>query len=270
MILKTIIPCKELQPYIGRIWAFESKTGIPDNDLKIIAPNGKIKLIIQYNNNLKSTIGNKIKNTQENSLIVIGQSTIPAIIESKTEVGTIGIEFKPFSVYKFFNFPLNEITNQVIDISDIVGHDRYKLQEKIMDVMKVEEKIKIVEKFLLNQLNLLERNNYIIEYAINTILLSNGLLRINELCKNLGYTKRHVDRIFHEFLGIGPKEFTCITRFQTFYKNFHSAENFKITDLYDSYYDQSHFIKEFSRFTGYSPGEYLKKKNNFGRIFLQS
>ena len=268
MILKIFSPCKMLQPYIGRIWVFESKFGIPDNDLKIIAPNGKIKLIIQYRNNLKSTMGNMIKNSPENSLTIIGQSTIPAVIESEKDVGTIGIEFKPFSVYKFFNFSLNEIANQVYNVCDVMGYGGYEIQQRLMEAVTVEEKIKIIENILINQLYSFEKNNHIFEIAVKKIISSNGLMRIDELCNILGYTKRHIDRIFTELLGISPKEFTCITRFQAFYRNFHSNKDFNITDLYDSYYDQSHFIKEFNKFTGYSPGEYLKKRNNFGELFF--
>jgi AraC-like DNA-binding protein len=270
MLLKFFIPCELLQPYIGRIWVFESTSGIPDGDMKTIAPNGKIKLIIQYKKNLKSTMGNIIKDSSENSVIIIGQSTIPAIIESETEVGTIGIEFKPFAVYKFLNFPLNEITNQVNNLQDVMGNAGYNLQQRLMEVATIEAKVRLVEDFLIHQFYSLRKHNPIAEYAVKRIILSNGLIRIDELSDKLGYTKRHVDRIFSEYIGIGPKEFSSIIRFQTFYKKFHSSADFKAADFYDSYYDQSHFIKEFRKFTGYSPGGYLKKSNNFGKIFLNS
>jgi hypothetical protein len=46
-----------------------------------------------------------------------------------------------------------------------------------------------------------------------------------------------------------------------------NVAGFSDDDLYDYYYDQAHFIKEFKRFTGYTPQRYAELGNEFGKAF---
>ena len=90
-----------------------------------------------------------------------------------------------------------------------------------------------------------------------------GLTTIKQLEKKTGYSKRYLDMLFKNHLGISPKKLATIQRFQHFYKHF-EGDNI---DIYDLYYDQSHFINEFKRYTGLTPHQYSKMNNDFGRHF---
>jgi methylphosphotriester-DNA--protein-cysteine methyltransferase len=130
-----------------------------------------------------------------------------------------------------------------------------------------ENKINFVQKFLLQQLrNNLTSQNHIVDYSVKFISSLNGLSTISQLEKKTGYTKRYIDLLFKNHLGISPKTHATIHRFQHFYKFSHSGEKTisTATDIYEMYYDRSPFIKEFKRFTGYSPSQFSKLKNDFG------
>ncbi len=266
MMIKVFTPNKFLQPYINKIWVFESKYGIPKTDLKLIAPNGEMKLIIPYKNNMRSTIENQTREHKESSFIIIGQMTKSAIIESEINFGSIGVDFKPLGAYKFFPFSLHEITNQVYHAPDIFNKLGDELQEKISEITDINKKVIFVEEFLYRQMIELNKYDYITEYAVNKIISSNGLVNISELSKDMCYSRRQLVRKFIESIGLSPKEFSCIIRFHEIYKKF-NINKYSEEDLYDLYYDQSHFIKEFKKYTGLTPGEYLSQSNKFGSIF---
>jgi methylphosphotriester-DNA--protein-cysteine methyltransferase len=97
----------------------------------------------------------------------------------------------------------------------------------------------------------------------NLMYIRCGYLRVNMAL----YSKRHLDRKFQSYAGISPKELACILRFQVFYKLGWQVNFNDLAQLYEYYYDQSHFIKEFKKFTGNSPMTYFRKNGHFAEVF---
>lgn len=115
MRIRHIKPYHLLNGYIEKLWVFESNGRAPDNDLKLIVPNGCIKLIIPFRNGLSGTINNWHSFSKENSITLIGMTDVPSIvdIETNSPSGSIGIQFSPLGAYHFFNINLHEIKNQI-------------------------------------------------------------------------------------------------------------------------------------------------------------
>jgi methylphosphotriester-DNA--protein-cysteine methyltransferase len=126
-----------------------------------------------------------------------------------------------------------------------------------------------VEAFLLQLLGGANRTDPVVDYALAHIRGKNGLVNINDLCGKLGYSKRYLDLKFADLVGVSPKTLAGITWFQKFFRaaGAGAAQGYLSSDLYDYYYDQSHYIKEFKCFTGYTPLAYQKAKNDFGQLF---
>ena len=86
-----------LKSYIEKIWVFESSGRVPNEDMKLIVPNGLIKLTIPFRN------GNSGKNdvcfhlSKEHQMTLIGIGDLPAIVDVEHDAasGTIGVEFSP-------------------------------------------------------------------------------------------------------------------------------------------------------------------------------
>jgi len=123
---------------------------------------------------------------------------------------------------------------------------------------------------LLKLLHNYKKENSIVEYVAESILKHNGHVSISELCKKTGYTQRHVDNMFKQDIGISPKVYANITRFNLFYKRLSEFKNIGDlkNDLYEFYSDQTHFIREFKKFSGGSPMQILNQRNSIGKLFL--
>lgn len=272
MILKRIIPRPELQPFIDTFWVFENDFGVPTDDSRIIAPNGKAKFIYSYLNGL-STIDNGIQTDyKEQDIFFIGIWDKPVTLTSKTQTtGTIGIELTPNGLHRFTRLSAFEIVNKIFSFTDIYGTAGKELLERLSNTTSLEGKIAGLQAFLVNIVELTNRNNPLIDYSVQLIKHSSGLVTIKELETKMGYTKRYLDMLFKEHLGISPKTYSGIVRFQSFYNLWanHENSNFYGDDLFELYYDQAHFIKEFKKYTGHSPKQYANLKNDFGKIFYK-
>ena len=92
---------------------------------------------------------------------------------------------------------------------------------------------------------------------------------MDELCRKVGYSHRYVDKQFLAHVGITPKLFARILRFQKSYIQLVATPDMQQADLYHTFYDQSHFIHEFKHFADHSPGVYARQMNQFGELFYR-
>jgi AraC-like DNA-binding protein len=271
MKLSFIEPRGELQPYIDSVWVFESPNGLPSDEDNIAAPNGCPKLIFLYENAMITTDAGKVETKPDKKLYFVGNKDRPALIGSSArKTGFIGIEFCPYGAFPISRIPMSETFNDVWEADAFLGKLAHKIQETLNNLKSVEQKVS----FLQDQLVLLLRknalDNRLIEYCVKTLRSADGRLPIKELERKTGYSRRYLDLLFHERVGLPPKVLAGIYRFQKFYRRWANGRSFEAIkeDLYDYYYDQAHFTNEFRKMTGYSPRQYsLEVSNEFGRRF---
>lgn len=90
--------------------------------------------------------------------------------------------------------------------------------------------------------------------AMRLIDESNGDLRVSKLAGKLGITPRHLQRLFHRFVGLTPKEFLRIRRFRISVLNLLlSNDDYQDVIAKTGYYDQAHLINDFARMAKTNP-----------------
>lgn len=91
---------------------------------------------------------------------------------------------------------------------------------------------------------------------------SSGKIKIHDLEEKTGYTERYINKIFIEEMGFSPKTFCKIIQFQKALETLNSGrpKNMTETSINLGYYDQSQFIRDFTKFCGTTPLKYLKMK----------
>lgn len=89
---------------------------------------------------------------------------------------------------------------------------------------------------------------------------SGGRVSVQALSDQTGYSTRYIGRVFEELVGISPKTFCQIIRFQKLLNLLHSGGQQTLTALADAcgYYDQPQFIRQFKHYTGTTPRAYRK------------
>jgi AraC-like DNA-binding protein len=269
---KHIEPHNLLRPYIDKMWIFESSGKLPTSDLKLVVPNGNIKLSFFSANGITASFDGKTVTSKEGSINLTGVVDMPLNLdtENDTFTQTIGVEFNPKGAYRFFQFNLSEVRNDIIQIDDILGLPGKQLEQKMADTKTALGKIEVLQQFLIKEL-MRNGSDLIFEFCVDRLLSSRGTITIKELEKKTGYSSRWLNMKFMDKIGVSPKNLASIIRFRECYKTFTSG-SLKATDrndYYDFYHDQSHFIKNFKQFTGFSPTGIEPGANDFGRKFYQ-
>ena len=269
MKISFIEPRIELKPFIKSMWIFESPIGMPLSAAGLAAPSGCSKIIINYENSITSIVEGQVKENKEHGFYFVGQRDIPVQLTTPGgKTGFIGIEFSSFGAYPILGIPMIETTNRLTPIDALLGKWGRTLSEILHNQKSPKDKIDFIQNRLVELLRKKELRNPLVEYCVNSLKATNGLMSISELERKTGYSRRYFEILFKDYVGLSPKVLAGIFRFQKFYRKWAVGQPYeKVKDeLYDYYYDQAHFTKEFKRMTGFSPLHFTNNvSNEFGR-----
>ena len=260
-----------LKNYVRKIWFFENNRGLPEiDDMMLVAPNGLIRLVIPCKNSFSLRNNEWPQVSREDKMVLIGICDLPLFVDFiKDEPSAmIGVEFSPLGAYHFFHLRQSEIKNHAYLLTDILDKSYLQIEEQIANARDINLKVKLLKQFLYD-LFLKNDSDLIFEYCVNKITHSEGNVSIKQLANETGYSSRWLNVKFDERLGISPKSLCSILRFHYFYSAMIKKDErvLKSKTFFDLYYDQSHFIKDFKRFTGLTPTQFVSMNNNFCRLF---
>ncbi|HKK42772.1 MAG TPA: helix-turn-helix domain-containing protein [Bacteroidales bacterium] len=258
MFYKVFSPPPFLKPFIHSIQVMEVSKSVNSGGHKIV-PYGFAGLIMHYKDPCLQT--DRVNGTRLLPRIFIaGLTDQPVIIEGLGNIGTIAVNFYPSGLYHFLKTPSHELINVSVDACHLLGPGTERLIDDIQSITDIINKVKRVNHFLVERFTYsVIRRNMQIEYAQKKIISSGGDVNITDLAASAGISLSSLERNFRKQTGFTPKYYAKIMRFNHVFRLLQSGKSTSWQDIvYEcGYYDQAHLIREFSTFTGETPGEFF-------------
>lgn len=251
-------PHPELQPFIEHYWHVQASPDQPF-DLSVdvfvdLRPDLIINLGVPYHRTRVG--GTRVRLTRSN---VDAQRMHPIRIQQCGAVVVAGARFRTGGLMPFVTDSLHEWTDRVIPLREAFGVGARALQSAMSDANgDVDQQTQALDDFFRSRMMLSD------PMALTLRLKSaqeaaGGDLRIGALAELGGTTLRTMDRLFRRYIGVSPKTFSRVMRFQRGLNRlkFDPAVSLGTIAAECGYADQSHFVREFKRFTGVAPSQQL-------------
>lgn len=202
---------------------------------------------------------------------VYGQITRFNTLSATGEIDMLVVVLQPTALFKLFTVPAFEINDKTLPFTELAGHSGRLLTEKIQSLSENASAIAAIENFLLGQLLKNSYNDSLISMAVQQIHIHKGKNSLAEMLKGIPATERQLERKFSEHIGLSPKKFADIVRFQHSLKSLKQiSPDINLTEVSYAcgYYDQPHLNNCFKKFTGLTPVQYQANNNLLAVNFL--
>jgi AraC-like DNA-binding protein len=179
-----------------------------------------------------------------------------------------GIRFLPGKSSLFLKNPHHFVDEEII-VTEIVQQQGLYL-DKLAAASSFADRVQIIiNDWGVKAAQEQDASHNLAQYVLKDIVEHHGNIRIEDMSLQSGYSIRHVDRIFRLHVGISPKQFSRIVRFQHIINKLVTPSSLVICDLVGEYgyFDQAHFIHEFKEFSSLTPSQFMQTKsaNNLRR-----
>src|SRR5260370_24627164 len=186
-----------------------------------------------------------------------------SVIDPTTLVTTMSICFKPGGARLFLPMPASEVTNQVVDLFTLWGTAAFDLREQLRAAQARGEMVRILEQFLLAHVAWERTPHRAVPFALASFQVGKERGSISEVIAQLGVSPKRFIHLFEETIGLTPKVFCRLLRFQEELRLLENGQRISWADLALScgYFDQAHFIHDFQAFSGLTPQAYLAQRS---------
>jgi AraC-like DNA-binding protein len=184
--------------------------------------------------------------------LVVGARSIYEIVECADMADLIGIVFEPGGFGTFAGDAVDLFSNRSVSLEDIWGAPASSLRDRLRELSTPNERLACLERFL--QLRFAPRlsRNRMVEFALGHFGSAAGISTVREVARTTGWSERRFSQVFREEVGLSPKVWCRIQRFQRTVKLLHAGVEVPWSQLAldCGFYDQSHFANEFRAFSG--------------------
>lgn len=193
--------------------------------------------------------------------VINGPRTRPFVIDTAQEERVFGIQFRAGGSWPFFHLPVSELANQSIALDDLWDSSALQLREQLLLAVSPAEMFALAERFLRAAFMRHCTPHAAVEYAVHCFMQHPTRASVSGLVNRIGLSHRRFSQLFHDQVGLSPKAFSRVRRFQQVLVQVHRQREINWTEiaLDCGYYDQPHFNHDFREFSGLVPGTYLAR-----------
>lgn len=260
MEFRLISPTASLSKYIKQYWFLEMEAGEAVGER--VVPSGYVEITFHFADHL---IKRKQTDQMQAGIVLCGQKTDFFDVLPTGKISMLTVQFFPHSAGLFFDFPVHELVNLTVDMKEVLGSRVRDLEEQLYYILTLEGKINQIELFLWQLL--IRKTNYSwdrVSHNIQLINQCNGQISAEQLASAACLSRKQHDRVFQHMVGLSPKQFLKVVRFQysLYAHQQHPTESLTELACRCGYYDQSHMISDYKELSGITPKQYFTRCDN--------
>jgi AraC-like DNA-binding protein len=174
--------------------------------------------------------------------------------------GVFGIKFRPGGFQPFLGRPLAEITDTVLPAEKLWGPPAAALAERMAAASGVDRRVALVEEFLRERRPAHDPQVQVVQRIVAALLHDRTIARVDDVTEMFNINPRTLQRLFQRYVGVSPK--WVLRRYRlheaaaALAREQHRPWAEVAAEL--GYFDQSHFIRDFTAAIGMTPLAYAQ------------
>jgi AraC-like DNA-binding protein len=232
-----------------------------------ILPTGRVQVILNLARDFLTDCSESQPQQTSAPSLVVGARSIYEIVDTADMADLIGVVFEPGGFPAFASDAADRFSNLSIDLEDIWGIRARSLRDRLREVPDPKGKLRCFEAFLLERFanRLCEsaplRDN-VVNFALDRFACAPLVSSVRDVAQRTGWSERRFSQVFREQVGLSPKVWCRIQRFQRAVRQLHAGVEVPWPELAldCGYYDQSHFANEFRAFSGVDATTYSARR----------
>jgi len=259
MLFRTFEPSPYLADFVDNLWLYEGYQAEHTNER--ILPSGTIELVVNLHEDelrIYKTDDDE-RCTRFSGSVVSGPYKSGFVSDTKEEAFIMGVHFKPGGAFPFLGVSADELADSHVDLDLLWGRTATGIRDRLLEASSPDERFRILQEALMSHISRPLEHHYAVSAALR--ILERHNMPIRKLAKEVGLSERRFIQVFRSEIGMTPKAFSRVQRFQ---RARIFIERVEIPDwpsvaMQFGYFDQSHLIREFREFSGASPEAYWRQ-----------
>ena len=252
-------PQPPLAEFVDKIWLYEGFEHKHTRERRL--PDGSIELIINLHEDTIPVYDPQNTNQFQTfrGTVICGAHSESFIIDTASLTSVMGVHFKPGGAFPFFKLPASELHNTHISLEALWGAAADDLRQQLLEAETSETRFSILEQALLARLARPLMHHPAVAFALKEFREVPHGRTIADVTERIGLSSRRFIQVFHDEVGLTPKLFCRVQRFQEALRRIRREQHIEWVDiaLTCGYFDQAHFIHDFRAISGLNPGAYL-------------
>jgi len=263
-MLLTQQPTVPLASYVEKLWYCEGYQVVHRKER--VLPNGRFQLVINLSDTPVRPRDCELGEwSQLAPSLVVGMRSHFSVIHTATLQSIMGVLFSPGGARAFFDAPADAFYNESVPLDLVWGSMSSELRDRLREAGTAAEKFRALEIALLQRVKKRLELHAAVRYALGEFTRVPHVRSVLDVTREAGLSRRRFAQLFREQVGLTPKLYCRLHRFQGALRQIASGAPVDWADLAQAggYCDQAHLAHEFRDFSGISPGAYLARERSF-------
>jgi len=241
----TYVPKPPLSGHIEKFWAYDTYGAGYMRER--VLPTGTTEIVFPLSHDRSGPV-------------VCGPHSESFIIDTADRPMLLGVHFKPGHAVPFLKVPAYEFGNVHAPLDVVWGGLASEVKERLLEARTWGARFRILETALLAQLASPAAPHPAVVFAVGEIQAMPHMQTIGRIADRIGLSPRRFIEVFTADVGLTPKVFSRVLRFQRVLALIRRERQIAWADIAvaGGYYDQAHFIHDFRAFSGMNPTAYLR------------
>ncbi len=251
-------PGPQLAPFIRKLW-YVCSPGVLSGCERVL-PTGNAQLILNLASDHCTGFTATGDRIPQSPTLLVGAQTSAQLIAVSDLAELIGVVFRPGGLRCFFPEPADRFSFAETPL-DTVWRQAASLRNQLRQAATPAARFTLLERALLSRLNPRPRNPAV-QHALSLIHRAAPGLTVAGLARTTGRSPRRLSSLFREEVGLTPKTYLRLTRFNRALRSLHAGCDLPWAELALAcgYTDQPHFSNDFHSFSGITPTTYIRSQ----------